>query len=223
MNNMPNIFTVPDGDDVLAELSGLTDQLWTALESATAIALAYFDDEQRTRDGIPVGMRRFNLGVHAHLTRYNVLDLLDAIGIRAQGETGTLPFDRIGLANEGICLRQARFVIRVRKADDGRLPPPNSVSQEAFYAQQMAFPFNIIGVDVPDDVVNLIVLWGLCPEKRTLRDLVLACPRDSTDAYWYRRVPHPAMVMQATRTRAGTEDDFPEIIPARDDAEHAAK
>jgi hypothetical protein len=205
-------FIVPDPDEVLGEIRPLTDELWPALESANASAIAFFDRERAGEE------RRWDANVHASLTRYFAIQLLDRAGVDAQAESGDLTFERIGLANNGICLMRGRHVIRVRKADDGRLPAPGSLAQEEFYAQQMSLPFNIIGIESPDDPANFVILWGISAVDHAMNDLVLACPSATKEPYWYAKVVHPALKLRrADVIVRASQDDFDEIVPAAAD------
>ena len=206
-------FVVPTSDAVLAEIQPLTDRLWPALESANASALAFFDRERTGEE------RRWDATVHASLTRYFAIPLLDGAGLSVQAEAGDLPFERIGLANNGICLIRGRHVIRVRKADDGRLPAPGSQAQEEFYAQQMSLPFNIIGIESPDDPANFVLLWGINAVDHAMNDLVLACPSATREPYWYAKVVHPALKLRRSDNIVrASRDDFDEIVAADSDA-----
>jgi hypothetical protein len=211
---MTRRFIVPDPDEVLDDLRPLTDELWPALESANTKALAFFD---ATTAGEP---RRWDAGTHAQITRYHAIPLLDSAGIKAQEEAGDPPFERIGLANNGICLVRGRYVIRVRKADDGRLPPPGSIAQEEFYAQQMSLPFNLIGIDPPDDPANFVILWGISAIDHAMNDLVLACPSAGKEPHWYSKIAHPVVTMRRQAASSmPTKGDFDEIVPAESDAD----
>lgn len=205
---MTRDFVVPDPDAVLADLRPLTDLLWPALEEANRKALVFFDEASAGE------ARRWCAGTHAGLTRYHLIPLLDSAGVAALEESGDPAlFERIGLANNGICLLRGRYVIRVRKADDGRLPPPGSAAQEDFYAQQMSLPFNLLGMEEPHDPANFVVLWGVGSVDHALNDLVLVCPSATKEPYWYAKIAHPIMSLQpkgdGKKMPAG---DFDEIV-----------
>ena len=179
------------------------------LDVANARALAFFE----AKDGYE---RRWDANVHAGLTRYFAIALLDRIGLDAHDESSDAPFERVGLANNGICLLRGSNVIRVRKADDGRLPPPGSSAQEQFYAQQMSLPLHLVGLNEPVDPTNFLILWGISPVDRVMNDLVIACPNGSKEPHWYAKVPHPVIGLRRSRQIAPvtTDDDFDEIVPA---------
>lgn len=207
-NNMTRSFVPPEPEVVLEELKPLTDAVWVALEQANQEALAFFEPEAR----------RWDAGVHAQLTRYHVIPLLDEAGLVAREETGDLPYERIGLANNGVCLVRGRHVVRLRKADDGRIPPPGSASQEAFYAQQMSLPLHLEDAQEPEDPANFLILWGLHPADQTLNDLVLACPSANAEPHWYARIEHPAISLRRDFAIPSPQTkDFDEIVPVGPD------
>jgi hypothetical protein len=204
-NFMTRTFSPPDSYSVLAELRPLTDAVWLALEEANSAALTFFEPEGR----------RWDAGVHAQLTRYHLIPLLDEAGLAVAEEAGDMPYERVGLANNGVCLIRGRHVVRVRKADDGRLPPPGSAAQEAFYAQQMSLPFNLEGMHQPEDPANFLILWGLHPADRTLNDLVLACPSATSEPHWYAKVEHPVTSLRQSTVAPAATADFDEIVPVQ--------
>jgi hypothetical protein len=204
---MTRLFLPPDSETVLAELRPLTDAVWLALEEANQEALAFFEPNDR----------RWDAGVHAQLTRYHLIPLLDETGLVTAEEAGDAPYERVGLANNGVCLIRGRHVVRVRKADDGRLPPPGSAAQEAFYAQQMSLPFNIEGASEPEDPANFLILWGLHPADRALNDLVLACPSATSEPHWYAHIEHPLTSLRRSHPVPAATSDFDEIVPVQPD------
>ena len=107
------------------------------------------------------------------------------------------------LANNGLCLvYKNKFLVRIRKSNNGILPVPGpSKVMQAFY-QQLSFGFmNGVDQDNTAGLLNLMFLWDVTADYG-LKDLLLACPkaggatRASVEAYWYMSVPHPALSVE---------------------------
>ncbi len=189
-------------DAVSDELQEFTDVVWWVLEIANQRATAFFAEKDNGEQ------RRWDPGVHAGLVRYHAISLLDGQGMKAIDEHDKVAFERFDIANNGIYLQHGRFQIRIRKsAPDGKLPPPSSEAQTAFYFQQIPLP----GISFTDDWLNLLLLWDIDPVERSLANLVLACPKNTKDKHWGESLTHPALRLLKPSERILVDDDFSEI------------
>jgi hypothetical protein len=175
--NIIGMTNPPDPSRVLADLEPIASALYEAVEVGAGEARAFF-----ARRNEPVEPFHF-----ASTVRYVAKGILTEAGV-----TSEIALD--DLANNGLSFRYGGYNVRVRKADDGRVPVPGgSRTLQLFYQQNFGL------LDSTGDTTNLIVLWDVVrPQFVPVEHLVVACPRsggrlqDSVSVHWQVALPNPA-------------------------------
>jgi hypothetical protein len=184
---------VPDASEVLKDLDPLRPVLFRVFEAALLEAREFFDERNARKDPY----------LFPHLVRYSVKQYLASRGLEA------VECEMEELANSGLSLVYEGYHLRILKSIGGKLPPPGySLAKQAFWAQQMPFPFAAPVAITP--VLNLLILWDVTPQY-DLAGLWVACPKSgvtasSVEAYWCVPIP-PAL--PAALPLLDTPEDLP--------------
>lgn len=178
-------------EETLAELSPLLSVIYPIAEAAIQESRDFFgDDEKIDRSLFP------------NLVRYHIKIALNRRGLQAVDEDGT-HLDHTILSNNGLFLRFGSRHIRIRKADHGGLPEPNSAALRDFYEQRSM-------LEEPIAVQKLLLLWDLVDG---VLELSLVCPRQyASSPHWHVPVEHPAELHEVETT---ADEHFEFDVPIR--------
>ena len=198
---MPNI---PQPEEVMPELSSVLKVIHTAIEHGTMRASEFFDEKD-------VEIDRF---LAPCLVRYFAKKYLESEGHEVSAETES-DFNLQPLPNNGLCLQHGRYRMRILKSDNGDPPVPgHSISRQGFYQQLPLLLATSEGIEVQEEILNLIVLWEIA-RPYTLSSLCLVCPKNGKDTkasveiHWQVPIQHPALTINAdANTNQDTEGDL---------------
>ncbi len=194
---------IPDAQQVIHDLSALWPRLSVALEHGTNKVVEFFERE--------VTDKKIDPYLAPNLVRFHALQSLRAAGVASQAD---VDFNLQHVPNNGICLAVGKYRLRILKANDGGVPAPGqSVPKNLFYRQQSIKFTTEDGVDVLEDVINLLVVWDVTYPYH-LFEIVLACPKHANETkasvalYWEEPLPFvPATIIEVTP--ASQEEDLP--------------
>jgi hypothetical protein len=186
-------------ESVSADLKPLTDALYEVIERAVADAQAYLDAKRVELRG-PDGDDAIDPYVFSQLVRFYASELL------ASSSFAELGYRLERLPNCGIYLEYLGYLIRLWKADEGKLPAPGaSLSKQDFYQQPLF---------AEDRPRKLAVLWETYKSGKV--SLILACPSGEGEpwqpgqSHWELTIPHPATTSEQVRESVAV-DDFDDL------------
>lgn len=211
---MNNFTPFPASDDALRDLSDFLPIVWEAMDSAVTGAASFFPD------GVAIDTCLF-----PNLVRYYAKQFFENRHLQAEEEEST-EFDRIGLANNGLCVVRGRYAIRIRKSDNGLVPVPgSSQTLQQFYKQQ-PLPFNLANRPIQIVDTSLMLLWEVDAVCR-LVGMELSCPRagtttrSSVELHWSVPLVNPmATANRQTSPPIGDLEGIEAIAPADESLKH---
>jgi hypothetical protein len=202
---MNNFTPFPSSDEALRDLEDFLPVLWEAMDSAVTGAASFFSG------GVPVDASLF-----PNLVRYYAKGSFANHNLDAEDEETPAKFESVGLANNGLCVISGRYALRIRKSDNGQVPPPGpSFTLRQFYRQQ-PLPFNRFNMPAQAVDTSLLVLWNVDSLHR-LAGLELSCPREGADTqssvkvYWSVPLLSPLITQKEVGPRA--VDDLEGMVP----------
>ena len=184
---------IPQPEEVIPELSSILVAIHTALEHGTMRAGEFFEreDERQT----------INRYLAPCLVRFWAKQYLESAGHQVSNEDEESDFNMQQLPNNGLCLQYGKYRLRILKSDNGDPPVPgHSLSRQQFYQQTSLLLVTDCGIEVQQEVLNLIVLWEIT-RPYTLASICLVCPKNGKDTkasveiHWRVPLDHPAFTM----------------------------
>lgn len=200
---------IPQPDEVVPELKSVLRAIHSSLEHGTMRAREFFENEDEGQF-----VDRY---LAPCLVRYWAKNYLQSAGHEVSSEEDTADYNMQRLPNNGLCLQYGRYRLRILKSDNGEPPVPGqSLSRQQFYQQLSLLLVSSDGVEIQDDVLNLLVLWEISSPYQ-LSSLCLVCPRNGKDTrasveiHWQVPIEHPAftIAMNANATEDQGEDNLP--------------
>lgn len=171
--------TIPTPAQIIDETRAFLLVVREALEHGIRQARQFFDDEGELPDA----------WLAPDLVRWHAKRFLDSGGHLAQSLEED--YGRTPASNNGLRLTFKRFLVMVRKSDDGELPVPASQVQRDLYSRNQAvFEFIPRTSSVDGQEITLAILWDADREYQNLISLILTLPRiggetrETTKAYW---------------------------------------
>jgi hypothetical protein len=208
------LHSIPEPESALAQLNGVTNVAWIALEYGLSKTREYFEQEGTEIDP----------WLAANITRYHARIYLEAHQLDAD-------YERVELLNCGlrvVAVREhSRFDVWIRKADDGELPVPKSDNMLAFYYQPLLaglFPEIAATVTPISQTISLMVLWETPPSYSHITSLSLVCPAQGGDTkadiqeHWSIPVPHPVTTTQGSHSTGDGEEPADDLNIDHDSA-----
>jgi hypothetical protein len=212
---MTQPLSVPDPEDIIADLAPFTRDLYRALEAAVLKAREYFERE---------GCEEIERFLFADMVRFWAKSYLQQLGHEVED-----------LLNNGLSIFYGGSTIRIRKVDNGRIPSPgHSRVLQAFYRQNRPIQRPLPGmrtflypVEAGQIASNFIVAWDLTPSYN-MAELELACPssgnsdRDSTQVFWRVPLPNPVFSTLAASAPSVAVADDEDLYSLPEDEETAS-
>lgn len=185
---------IPPQEQALDETRILATALYEHFPEAARLALPYFTDRQIAIDEtLLTVMIRFEVG---RLLRANGLPVFD----EEDAKGGNLSMENLALL--GLAGAFGPYHFKILKSRDGFLPVPgHSHRKQAFYGQQLEFPFDNMELDINSLRPNVIFLWRF--DKSWINvELFLSVPqeggvtRSSVKEYYSVAIPHPVTTIR---------------------------
>jgi hypothetical protein len=181
---------IPEPEVVLRKLAHLLPIIYSSLQHGTHEARDFFDGQKDTAKKV---LDRY---LAPNLVRFHARHLLKKNDVSV-----------VDVSNNGMCFAYDGYIIRILKANNGKLPVPgHSETRRAFY-QQDQYKLKLVGFDNSDDnaaeKLNLIILWDVS-YSYDLGVISLACPksgdftRESVSAYWHCKIPASMLLGQTS-------------------------
>jgi hypothetical protein len=196
--------SVPSPTETIRDLGSRLPTIVAALRFGARKTKEFFDREHKNR---PVD--RY---LAPNLLRFFAKKFLLAVGqlvVDEEDEDQALDFQHV--ANNGLFLRCGRYLIRIRKSDDGDVPGPgNSESRQHYY--QQIIPEAFAAGDDPAEV-NLLIAWDTIAPF-TIYEVILACPRhakaskSSVMLHWRHVIPLLAAIEGDSGIDGADDDDL---------------
>lgn len=179
---------VPSPEEVQKEIKSVFPIIHTALEQGTLQAREFFEREDTTK--------QIDRYLAPNLVRWWAKKYLQKAGYQISEDQTDYSFQP--LANNGLSMKVGRYRLRILKSDDGDAPVPgDSVSRQNFYQQISIVLTTEDGIEIQDEVTNLLVLWDT-DFMYNLNGLSLAYPKcggntkASVQLHWHVPIMHPA-------------------------------
>jgi hypothetical protein len=175
---------IPESAEIIAETESMLMIVRDAVRYGIKKARAYFDGEE---------VEAADPWLAPNLVRWNAKRMLDGGGHAT--ENLEADYTRNPASNNGLRLSFKRFLIVVRKSDDGALPVPASDTQRTIYSSNLEL-FESTAPPDDDDTITLVVLWDADPNYTALTSLTLVLPRvggdsrETTESYWEVPILH---------------------------------
>ena len=140
---------VPTPEEVKKDIEPVFPIIHTALEQGTLQAREFFEREEKEK--------QIDRYLAPNLVRWWAKRYLQQAGYQISDDQMDYSFQ--SLPNNGLYMKAGRYRLRILKSDDGDAPVPgDSVSRQSFYQQTSIVFTTEDGVEVQEDVINLLVL-----------------------------------------------------------------
>ena len=198
---------IPKSEKVFDDLSEVFPVVYTALDYGVFQTRGFFENEEQEE------YKQINKSLAPNLVRYHAIKVLKGAGQEVIEDDDLFQINQV--PNNGLCIVQDKYVIRILKSAKGELPTPGqSESRQRFYEQ---YSFSFPSEERNNEKLNLLLLWEI-DLNYNLTNLSLACPKSgkttiaSVVAHWHRKIPDSFLhkiTTPNTMSEGFKEEDLP--------------